>query len=84
MNENEIMVNEEITKNPEVEEETTESSGVGLGMIIGGITTLGAIWVGKKVKKIIDKKKAAKEVSTDGEVIEVDEINVQNDPEVKK
>ena len=84
MNENEIMVNEEITKNPEVEEETTESSGFGLGMIIGGITTLGAIWVGKKVKKIIDKKKAAKEVSTDGEVVEVDEINVQNDPEVKK
>lgn len=84
MNENEIMVNEEITENPEVEEETTESGGFGLGMIIGGITTLGAIWVGKKVKKIIDKKKAAKDVSTDGEVIEVDEINVQNDPEVKK
>ena len=28
MNENEIMVNEEITENPEVEEETTENSGL--------------------------------------------------------
>lgn len=84
MNENEIMVNEEITENPKVEEETTENSGFGLGMIIGGVATLGAIWVGKKVKKIVAKRKAEKEASSDGNVIEVDEINVQDDPEVKK
>ena len=53
-------------------------------MIIGGVATLGAIWVGKKVKKIVAKRKAEKESSSDGNVIEVDEINVQDDPEVKK
>lgn len=83
MNENEIMVNEEIEENPEVEEETT-NNGFGLGVIIGGLVTLGGIWVGKKVKNVIAKKKAKNSSSEQGDEIEVEDFEVGEDPESKK
>ena len=83
MNENEIMVNEEITENPEVENETVENSGFGLGVLIGGLLTVGGIAAVKGIKKIGAKIKAKKQSSNKDEV-EVEDYEVQENPEVKK
>lgn len=83
MNENEIMVNEEITENPEVEEEVTENSGLGLGILIGGLLVGGGYAAYKGIRKVISKVKAKKN-SSDEEEIEVEDYEVQENPEVKK
>lgn len=83
MNENEIMVNEEITENPEVEEEVTENSGLGLGILIGGLLVGGGYAAYKGIRKVISKVKAKKN-SSDEEEIEVEDYEVQENPEAKK
>lgn len=83
MNENEIMVNEEITENPEVEEEVTENSGLGLGILIGGLLVGGGYAAYKGIRKVISKVKAKKN-SSDEDEIEVEDYEVQENPEVKK
>lgn len=83
MNENEIMVNEEITENPEVEEEVTENSGLGLGILIGGLLVGGGYAAYKGIRKVISKVKAKKNYSNEDE-IEVEDYEVQENPEVKK
>lgn len=80
MNENEIMVNEEIEENPTVEGETVENNGFGLGVIVGGLLTVAGIAIGKKVKKVIDKRKAEKNGYPDEDEIEVDDFEVQENP----
>lgn len=83
MNENEIMVNEEITENPEVEGEVTENSGFGLGVLIGGLLVGGGYAAYKGIRKVISKVKAKKNSSNEDE-IEVEDYEVQENPEVKK
>lgn len=83
MNENEIMVNEEITENPEVEGEVTENSGLGLGILIGGILVGGGYAAYKGIRKVITKVKAKKNSSNEDE-IEVEDYEVQENPEIKK
>ena len=83
MNENEIMVNEEITENPEVEGEVTENSGFGLGVLIGGLLVGGGYAAYKGIRKVITKVKAKKNSSNEDE-IEVEDYEVQENPEVKK
>lgn len=83
MNENEIMVNEEIAENPEVEEEVTENSGFGLGVLIGGLLVGGGYAAYKGIRKVITKVKAKKNSSNEDE-IEVEDYEVQENPEVKK
>lgn len=83
MNENEIMVNEEITENPEVEGEVTENSGFGLGVLIGGLLVGGGYAAYKGIRKVISKVKAKRNSSNEDE-IEVEDYEVQENPEVKK
>lgn len=83
MNENEIMVNEEIAENPEVEGEVTENSGFGLGVLIGGLLVGGGYAAYKGIRKVITKVKAKKNSSNEDE-IEVEDYEVQENPEVKK
>lgn len=83
MNENEIMVNEEIAENPEVEGEVTENSGFGLGVLIGGLLVGGGYAAYKGIRKVISKVKAKRNSSNEDE-IEVEDYEVQENPEVKK
>lgn len=83
MNENEIMVNEEIAENPEVEGEVTENSGFGLGVLIGGLLVGGGYAAYKGIRKVISKVKAKRNSSNEDE-IEVEDYEVQENPEAKK
>lgn len=84
MNENEIMVNEEIENIPMTEEETSENGGFGIGLIVGGLVAAAGIAAFKLVKKTINKKKARSEAESDEETIDVDDVEVLNDPRGKK
>lgn len=80
MNENEknevMLVEEEETNNePEVIEEEHSGMSTGLAMLIGGGLALGAVALGKKLKKVWAKRKAQTDASevVDGEVANFDE-----------
>lgn len=72
---NEVMLVEEDTNNePEVIEEESSGVSTGLAMLIGGGIALGAVALGKKLKKVWDKRKAQKEapVEIEGELVDED------------
>ena len=79
MNENEVILNTEVTTEPEVQEETTGMS-TGMAMLIGSGLTIATIALVKKGKKaagkFLAKRKAAKSKKAEvieGEVTEVSE-----------
>lgn len=73
---NEVLVFEEAENNdePEVIEEESSGMSTGLAMLIGGGIALGAVALGKKLKKAWDKRKAQKEapVEIEGELVDED------------
>ena len=74
---NEVMLVEEETNNePEVMEEESSGMSTGLAMLIGGGIALGAVALGKKLKKVWDKRKAQKEPLP---VIEGEKVNLGDD-----
>lgn len=80
-NEN-MIVNDEVTEDYETCENT--SSGLGLKVIGGILATAGAIWGGLKLKKILKAKKEEKCVT--GEVVEekiIDDEIVEDEPNEK-
>ena len=80
MNENEnnevMLVEEETDNEPEVIEEESSGMSTGLAMLIGGGIALGAVALGKKLKKVWDKRKAQKELLP---VIEGEKVNLGDD-----
>ena len=80
MNENEnnevMLVEEETDNEPEVIEEESSGMSTGLAMLIGGGIALGAVALGKKLKKVWDKRKAQKEPLP---VIEGEKVNLGDD-----
>ena len=75
---NEVLVFEEVENNdePEVIEEGSSGMSTGLAMLIGGGIALGAVALGKKLKKVWDKRKAQKEPLP---VIEGEKVNLGDD-----
>lgn len=60
MNENEIMVNEEVTGETEMLNEQTHQMGVGSGIAIGVVLTLAVITAVKKIPGAVTKLKSRK------------------------
>lgn len=82
MNENEIMVNEEVTDETEVLEEQTHQMGMGSGIALGIILTVAAIAVVKKVPGVVAKLKSRKkdraQAQVDGQDCEACNVEVMD------
>lgn len=67
MNENEnkelMVVEEEVIDDPEITEEEHSGMSTGVALLIGGGLAIGAIALGKTLKKVWDKRKLKKNVS---------------------
>lgn len=80
MEDNEIMTTEvTTTEEPEVCEEKSGMS-TGLAMLIGGAIVAGVYAGGKKLKKVLDKRKAQKEAeqTVESEATEVNSTEVED------
>lgn len=74
MNENEVMVNEEVTTESQVSEEQNTQMSTGLAMLIGAGLALAGAKAFKAVKKVYNNRKALREAAKteqDSKVIDI-------------